>query len=93
MTSPVDGQVRFTNSAAATFGSLILGLADTTHTRLKHGGTGLLQGRLGDDSDYCFVQGKLRAHANAASETITPDSTLTLYDAAGTAYKVPCVAA
>ena len=30
---------------------------------------------------------------NAVSETITATHTLTLYDAAGTAYKVPCVAA
>lgn len=52
-----------------------------------------LQGRLADDSDFCAVQGKLTAHANAATETITPDKTLTLYDAAGTAYKVPCAAA
>ena len=29
----------------------------------------------------------------AVSETITATHTLTLYDAAGTAYKVPCVAA
>jgi hypothetical protein len=51
-----------------------------------------LQGRLADDSDYCPVQGKLTTDQAAVSETITPDSTLILYDASGTAYKVPCVA-
>ncbi len=57
-------------------------------------GTGTaIQGRLGDDSDFCTVQGKLTTDQGAVTETITPDSTLTLYDASGTAYKVPCVAA
>jgi len=40
-----------------------------------------------------FLQAKLRTHANAVSETITATHTLTLYDAAGTAYKVAAVAA
>lgn len=52
-----------------------------------------LQVKLADDSAFTNIQGKLTTHANAVSETITPDKTLTLYDAAGTAYKVPCVAA
>lgn len=49
--------------------------------------------RKADDSAYHLLQGKLQTDANAATETITPDRTLTLYDAAGVAYKVPCVAA
>jgi hypothetical protein len=93
MNAPADGQVRITNNAQDGFDSVLFGPSGTTFTRLKHGGTGLLQGRLADDSDWCFLQAKLRTDANAASETITPDKTLTLYDAAGTAYKVPCVAA
>ena len=52
-----------------------------------------LQVRLADDSAFAPVQGKLTTDANAAAETITPDKTLTLYDASGVAYKVPCVAA
>jgi len=39
------------------------------------------------------IKGQLQTHANAVTETIVPDKTITLYDAAGTAYKVPCVAA
>jgi hypothetical protein len=52
-----------------------------------------LQVRLADDSDFAPVQGKLTTESNATVESITPDSTLILYDAAGVAYKVPCIAA
>ncbi len=52
-----------------------------------------LQVRLGDDSGFTRLQGQLQAHANATAETITATHTIILYDAAGTAYKVPCVPA
>jgi hypothetical protein len=52
-----------------------------------------MQIRLGDDSDFTALQAKLMTHAAAASGTITPTHTMTLFDAAGVAYKVPCVAA
>jgi hypothetical protein len=59
---------------------------------LKRSST-VLQARLADDTDFCPLQGQIRIHQNAVSETITATHTLTLFDAAGTAYKVPCVAA
>lgn len=68
------------------------GAASASRPAIKGSGTAI-QGRLADDSDFCTVQGKLTTDQGAVSETITPDSTLTLYDANGTAYKVPCVAA
>ena len=52
-----------------------------------------LQVRLADDSGFAPVQGKLTTDANAVTETIAPDRTLTLYDANGVAYKVPCALA
>ncbi|MDF7775460.1 hypothetical protein P1X14_09390 [Sphingomonas sp. AOB5] len=52
-----------------------------------------LQIRVANDSDFTHIQGKLTTDTFAVAETITPDSTLTLYDAAGVAYKVPCIAA
>lgn len=58
---------------------------------LKHSGADL-QIRLGDDSDFAKVQGKLTTDTNAAAGTITPDHFMVLFDAAGVAYKVPCVA-
>jgi hypothetical protein len=52
----------------------------------------VVQARLADDSGFAQVQGKLTAHANAVTETIVPDKTIILYDASGTAYRVPCLA-
>ncbi|MET0245692.1 MAG: hypothetical protein ABW182_02995 [Sphingomonas sp.] len=59
---------------------------------IKRAGTAL-QAKLATDSDFTQLQGKLTTHNVAATGTITPNRTLTLYDAAGVAYKVPCVAA
>lgn len=44
-------------------------------------------------ANFKAIQGKLTTEANAASGTITPTHTLTLYDASGTAYKIPAIAA
>jgi hypothetical protein len=52
----------------------------------------VVQARLGDDSAFAQVQGKLTTHANAVAETIVPDKTIILYDASGNAFKVPCAA-
>ena len=73
-------------------GLLCLGGTTTSFPALKRSST-VLQARLANDSDFCPLQGQLRIHQNAVSETITATHTLTLFDAAGTAYKVPCVAA
>lgn len=51
----------------------------------------VLQARLGDDSGFAPLQGQLRTHANAVAETPTPTHTMVMYDAGGTAYRVPCV--
>jgi hypothetical protein len=93
------------NAANTLTGVITLGNRDNDgFNRLQFGGTTssfpalkrsstVLQSRLADDSDFAPLQGQLRIHQNAVSETITATHTLTLYDAAGTAYKVPCVAA
>jgi hypothetical protein len=73
-------------------GRVMFGGTTNAFPALKRSST-VLQARLADDTDFCPLQGQLRTHANAVTETITADKTLTLYDAAGTAYKVPCVAA
>jgi len=52
-----------------------------------------LQARLADDSAFTNIQGKITTEANAVAETPTATHTLTIYDAAGTAYKVLAVAA
>jgi hypothetical protein len=93
------------NATNTSTGVITLGNRDNNgFNRLQFGGTTasfpalkrdstVLQARLANDSDFCPLQGQLRIHQNAVSETITATHTLTLFDAAGTAYKVPCVAA
>ena len=72
----------------------IIGIGGTTSSfpALKRSST-VLQARLANDSDFCPLQGQLRIHQNAVAETPTATHTMTIYDAAGTAYKVLCVAA
>lgn len=89
--SSATGVAAITDAALTAFDSLLLGPSGTTYNRLKHGGAGILQGRLADDSNFCTIQAKLKVHANAVSETITPTHTIILYDAAGQAYRVPCI--
>jgi hypothetical protein len=92
LSSPADGNLLVTNGAATDFNRLQFGGTTTSFPALKRSST-VLQARLANDSDFCPLQGQLRIHQNAVSETITATHTLTLFDAAGTAYKVPCVAA
>jgi hypothetical protein len=90
--SLADGNVGLYNAGESSFNLLQFGGTTTSFPALKRSST-VLQARLANDSDFCPLQGQLRTHANAVAETITADKTLTFYDAAGTAYKVPCVAA
>jgi hypothetical protein len=90
--SPADGQFLIQNSAGTDFNRIQFGGTTSSFPALKRSST-VLQSRLADDSDFAPMQGQLRIHQNAVSETITATHTLTLFDAAGTAYKVPCVAA
>lgn len=76
----------------STFHRIMLGGTSSSYPAIKRSST-VLQGRLADDSDFCPVQGRLRVHANAAAETPTATHTLRIFDAAGTEYKVLCVAA
>ena len=86
------GVITLLNWAETDFNRLQFGGTTSSFPALKRSST-VLQARLANDSDFAPLQGQLRTHANAVTETITADKTLTLYDAAGTAYKVPCVAA
>lgn len=92
LSSPADGLLRLTNAAQTDFERLQFGGTTSSFPALKRSTTAL-QARLADDSDFTKLQGQLQTHANAASESITPTHTLTLYDAAGTAYKVAVQAA
>jgi hypothetical protein len=53
--------------------------------------TTTMQVRLADDTAFTNIQGKLTTDTNATVGTIIPDKYLVLYDATGTAYRVPVV--
>ena len=91
MTSPSVGVIRLNNFAETDFNRVQFGGTTSSFPSIKRSTTSL-QARLADDSAFTNIQGKLTTEANAVSETITATHTITLYDAAGTAYKVPCVA-
>jgi hypothetical protein len=65
--------------------------ATASYPAWKRSGT-TIQCRLADDSGFATYQGKLQVHANAVSETITPNVTLRLFDAAGVEYRIPAIA-
>lgn len=89
--SPSDSVIRLSNDAANDFNRLQFGGTTSSFPALKRSST-VLQSRLADDSDFAPLQGRLRSHANATSETVTPTHTLRLFDAAGTEYRVPAIA-
>jgi hypothetical protein len=86
------GIIRLNNHLSTGFDRLQFGGGTTSFPALKRDST-VLQARLANDSDFCPLQGQLRIHQNAVAETPTATHTMTLFDAAGTAYKVLCVAA
>ena len=92
LTVTADGLTVTAGGAMIVAGLLGFAAATSAAPALKRSTT-ILQARLGDDSGFATLQGKLQTDANAVEETITPTHTLTLYDAAGTAYKVAVQAA
>lgn len=84
-----NGNVRFHNAVDNNFGLMIFGTATSSFPALKRSST-TLQARLADDSAFASVQGKLTTDTNYTAGTFTATGYLTLYDAAGTAYRVPC---
>ena len=78
---------RITYNGLITFG----GLANTVPAIKRS--TVRLQARLADDSAFTNIQGKLTTDTDYTAGSIVPTGFLTLYDAQGNAYKVPCVAA
>jgi hypothetical protein len=87
--SPADGVLALYNNALTGFTGIKLGGVTSAFPYIKVNGAEA-QFRLADDSGFTKVQGQLKTHANAVAETPTATHTLTLYDAAGTAYRVLC---
>ncbi len=53
---------------------------------------GAFEARIYSDGPFATIQAKFKTHKMAMAGTVTPNKFLILYDAAGTAYKVPCEA-
>lgn len=89
MKSPADGIIDLLNNAETDFNRLQFGGTTSSFPALKRNATAL-EAWLADASALTKFKAQHQTHANAVAETITPDHTLVLYDAAGTAYRVPC---
>lgn len=90
--SPANAILLLQNAALTDFDRLQFGGTTSSFPSLKRSTTEL-QARLADDSGDATLKGRLKVHANAVAETPTATHTLRLFDAAGTEYKVLCVAA
>jgi hypothetical protein len=92
MYSATSGILQLSSGAGigAGFDRIQFGGTTTSFPALKRSTTSL-QARLADDSAFTNIQGKLTTDTNATVGTITPDKYLVLYDATGTAYRVPVV--
>lgn len=82
MSSPVNGNIRFTNNAQTDFGLLQLGGTAATFPAIKRSST-LIQARLADDSAYCDFESRILRTATAFTVATLP--------AAGTAGRIAYV--
>lgn len=92
ISSPANSIIQLRNNAGTDFDRLQFGGATSAEPSIKRSTT-ILQARLADDSGFATFQGKLRSDVNAVAEMVIATHTITITDAAGTAYKLLCVAA
>jgi hypothetical protein len=67
---------------------LLFGGVASAHPAFKRSTTSL-QARLADDSAFTNIQGKLTTDTAYTATVVTPTGYITIYDATGTAYRVP----
>jgi len=90
LSSTVDGTLLLQNQAGTDADIFLkFGVNTSAAAGIKRVGTEL-RARLNDDSAYAFFTGKLRTDTNYRDGTFTATGYLTIYDLAGTAYRVPC---
>jgi len=90
LASPSDGVALLMNNTQSDFNRLNLGGNTSSFPSIKRSTTSL-QARLADDSNFTNIQGKITTETNYTAGAIVPTGYLTLYDATGTAYKIPAV--
>ena len=86
--APNNGILTIKNSFTDGFDRLQFGGTTNLYPSLKRSTTSL-QARLADDSNFTNIQGKLTTETNYTAGAIIPTGYLTVYDATGTAYKIP----
>lgn len=90
LAAPSDGVGLLMNNAQSDFNRLNFGGNTSSFPSIKRSTTSL-QARLADDSNFTNIQGKITTETNYTAGAIVPTGYLTLYDATGTAYKIPAV--
>lgn len=88
--APANGVMTIKNSFTDGFDRLQFGGTTNLFPALKRSSVSL-QARLADDSNFTNIQGKITTETNYTAGAIVPTGYLTLYDATGTAYKIPAV--
>jgi len=91
ITDRSNGVISISTSGENDFLRLQFGSTSSSFPAIKRNTTSL-QARLADDSAFTNIQGKLTTETNYTAGAIVPTGFLVLYDAAGTAYKIPAVA-
>ena len=89
LSSSADGLIKIANYLGTDFSRLQLGGTTSAFPAIKRNGTGI-DIRLADDSAFAPVKGKITTDTNYTAGVPSATGYLTIYDATGTAYRVPC---
>jgi hypothetical protein len=88
--SATNGQLRISTNNGSDFSLLIFGDNTSSFPALKRS-SAILQARLADDSAFAPLQGQLRTDTNYTAGDPATTGYLVIYDATGTAYRVPAL--
>jgi hypothetical protein len=86
---PSSGVMSLYNILGNDFNRLQLGGTTSAFPAIKRNGTGI-DIKLADDSAFAPIKGKLTTDTNYTAGVPSATGYLTIYDATGTAYRVPC---
>ena len=84
-----NGVMKLSNNLNDDFGRLQLGGTTSAFPAIKRNGAGI-DIVLANDSGFAPIKGKLTTDTNYAAGVPSATGYITIYDATGTAYRVPC---
>ena len=90
MYSPADGVIRMVNNAGTSFTRLNFG-GDTSSFPALSRNAAAVEAKLADNSGFALLKGKLQTDTNYTAGAPAATGYLTIYDGAGTAYRIPAV--